>query len=128
MKIRTFLVCEDIDLDPNDESVITVKKMMRGIKSKHFPVEESIIILLTTEDKTKKPGELKFTFLDYKGKAISEHTTNVEIGEDAFVIPLNLNLPEPGEYSIKISYAGDHIGKYRFPTSLLKKEEKEVFV
>ena len=128
MKIRTFLVCEDIDLDPNDESVVIVKKMMRGIKSKQFPAEESIIILLTTEEKTKKPGELKFTFLDHKGKAISEHTADIEIGEDAFVIPLNLSLPEPGEYNIKITYAGDYIGKYRFPTFLLKNEESGVFV
>ncbi|AWP28692.1 hypothetical protein [Paenibacillus sp. Cedars] len=114
MKIRTFLVCEDVDFN-SDDSTIVIKKMMRGILTKKFPAKETVSFLLTFEDTPQKDGELIISILSNKGKPVIKYKFDLLRSQDAITADMDITFPEPGEYKLKITYGDEFLGKYRFP-------------
>lgn len=113
MKIRTFLTCEDVDVDL-EKSILSVKKMMQGLAVKELPTEESIVILLTLDEVPNRKHNMLVVLMNNKDRPISKWERELEPERNAIALRLKCTFTDPGQYYIKITSDGEFLGKYPF--------------
>lgn len=112
MKIRTFLVCEDIDILKPGE--ILIKSMMAGLGVSSIPANEKIVVLLTFDEVDGKEKVLKVSIRDRRNKTV--HTSSFKLNPDinATALELNVSFPDFDDYIIRFDIDDKFAGKYPF--------------
>jgi hypothetical protein len=119
MKLRTFVTCEDIDVNRDDKSII-IKNMFAKLYNSSFPYSESIVLILTFDEVEEVDKILEFALLNSKGKLVSSWKREIKKKQNSIATKLKVDFPTPDKYSLKVSYNNEFLGK--FPLSVIKGE------
>lgn len=120
MKIRTFMVMENLEVDEKDSRKFTVTNMLGGIVPKSLPAKESVVLLLTFDEVEDRPKDLEVLLLDPKDKPVSRWDKEMEPNRTVVGVVMAATYNIEGIHHIKISYNGIFLGKFPFNVSIKK--------
>lgn len=114
MKIRTFVTCENLDVNA-EEKITSLKRMVAGLTVPKFPHKESIVLVMVFDDVEERPKKLEIVLLGPKDKAEANWTYEMEPKQNTMAMRLAMEFQEVGKHHLKLSYdTNEFLGKYPF--------------